>query len=398
MVQLAFYTYRGQNAHGSGHAKWPVAYRKLFRVLSCINKPRVAAANRNLYRAYEIRAWKHKGTRVGINRHAHGQLDDYSHHTEVLVRIAQREFQPGADPSELDDQGIPLIDDAWSYKSLGINPADRMFATFAAKTRGDRLVGIRISTPCTACEHAGNELRYQWQTVIPANRWWWPISDSVARDKGILDKASVYRRQHDNMRNLILSHLGRNDFTQIPCQQHVGHAPPHAYTVKFKIGAECILPNLLELDNLDSHHSHTGTADPASTFAIGHELVEHVNLTPHIKYRMIAMTFFNGVHYVASILLHDDWYRYDDVGHKQRKDRPRTKEHLVPCSDFVDAATPPQGYSHRTYVFSFDGVGDADMNRDGRATVPWNMFQEPQFENLDTLAATDDEDGTSPVI
>ena len=386
MVQLAFYTYRRENSAGSMMFMWPEAHRKLFRVLSCITKPEVAQANRDLYRAYEERASKHKAARMGINnRHRHGQHDDYAIHTSILVRVGQRELKPG--PASGEDAGKEY---GWDLSGL---PAK----TFAVKTQMDRLVGVYASTPCTDCAHAGNEERYFWHASIPATRRWWPMSDRDANAQGLLDLSAVYRRQHATMRDVLLSHVGRNDWTQIPCQMHDGHAPPHAYTVKFKNGQRAHFPNLLELDNLDIH-SQAGSADPTCTFSLGNDLFEHVTLFRGCKYRMIAMTFYNGAHYMASVLLHDHWYRYDDTGHKRERNLPRTEGHLLLCpGGFQEAATPLHGYSHRTYVFSLEGEEHYPPAPEHR--VDWTAFEDAQFENLDTLAATDDEaPPTSPII
>jgi hypothetical protein len=61
----------------------------------------------------------------------------------------------------------------------------------------------------------------------------------------------------------------------------------------------------------------------------------------------------------------------------------------VECEDFKEAATPPCEFHHRSYVFSLDveEVKHIDM-----ATWEMGDFEKPMFENIDMLAASDDEE------
>jgi hypothetical protein len=59
VVQLAFYTYSQYNSPGPS-ANWPDAYRKVFRVLSCVGEFTLVGPNRDLYLEYELHQQKRK--------------------------------------------------------------------------------------------------------------------------------------------------------------------------------------------------------------------------------------------------------------------------------------------------------------------------------------------------
>jgi hypothetical protein len=192
------------------------------------------------------------------------------------------------------------------------------------------------------------------------------------------------------MRDVILSHLHRNDLTQVNCVRHgprfqEGSAlRPDAYTIKLKQGSRSVLPRLLELDNGDAGFNF---ADAAAVFTLDNGLIERVILNDTTEYRLIAMTYYDQQHYVASVLLAGEWYMYNDLGHKSPlDDGPRSEAHLLKC-DFQTAATPPTGFYPRSYVLARTrGIQGAQTNLD------WTPFDPPMFGNLAMLAASDTED------
>jgi hypothetical protein len=364
VVQLAFYTYAPANAPGTS-VHWPEAYRRMFRVMSCISSVRLASANRDLYLRHEQRM-----ARMAVHNRDWGETEDYQRHTELLVRLAGREAP-------------------WA----------------TSRTRADRLVGVRTFMPCTVCPDEDTHAKTVYQSNIPAGRLWWPKSDENRQIRHpetgrVIDwedeKASA--KKHKSMAAAILSHLHRDDFSQVYCHRHRDDLS--AYTIRIKTGMEARLPRMLELDNGDMGVASASVPGasmyipaPGTTFSLANGLVEHVHLTPGptgIHYRLIAMTYYDEHHYTASVFLNDKWYRYDNAGFHTGPDQPKTSQHLLPCASFQEAATPARGFHHRSYVFS--RVGGTDVTQTIQQLtedVDWNVYSDPMYGSLAMLAGSE---------
>jgi hypothetical protein len=274
VVQLAFYTYNEWNAAGTA-TDWPDAYRKLFRVLSTVGDEKTASVNRDFYLCYERQAAKNNT--VSGQRRRWGDQEDYARHTSLLVRYAQRE---------------------------GTRQCKR--------TRADRLVGVIQTTPCSMCEEPARQ-HAVWYAVIPATRFWYPMRDMDAFKRGLLDAQKAYHNTHETLRDAILTHIHRDDYTQVSCQRHAGHPESvraKAYTVKLKKGKQARLPRMIELDNGDMGVSYCVAG---SIFTLANGLTERIDLGEGVSYRMVALTYYSGQHYGASVLLAGTWYMYNDL-------------------------------------------------------------------------------------
>jgi hypothetical protein len=222
----------------------------------------------------------------------------------------------------------------------------------------------------------------------------------MALDRELLDKQLTYVRYNETMTEAILSHLHRNDFTQWPCNKHSGNLA--AYTIAYKDGARARLPRMLEMENGDaacpSEYALTA-ADPNAVFSLGKGLQETVELGPGLEYRLVGLTFYTPAHYTASVFLRGEWYRYDDLGFATKKttapktraatstNTVTTRAHLIPTT-FRDAVTPPEGFHHRSYVFTLIGELPAGVRVQG---IDWTLYADPQYSNMGMLAASDDE-------
>jgi hypothetical protein len=277
-----------------------------------------------------------------------GQTDDYANHTAHLVRCALQE-------------GPPHVDNV----------------------RTDRIVGICVTKPCSVCAPELTQQSMFWQTAIPATRLWFPISDMEAARLQVLQGAKAYGRVHGSMAEAVLSRLHRPDFTQVPCSNHPQRKD--AFAVTIKDGPNARLPRMLELDNGSAGVMPESGA--AAMFALRNGLIESFSVG-ELKYDLIAMTFYNGNHYTASVFLNGSWWKYNDMGHQPSKPGPRTEAQLIPCPDFKTAATPAKNFHHRGYIFSLVGEHPGE-----RATehTDWKDFEDPQFNSLDILAGSDDE-------
>jgi hypothetical protein len=354
VVQLAFYTFSTRNAGGTAAytgATWPVAYRRMFRVLSCIPDPLIANSNRDLYLKYE------QALHASTTTRAWGQTNDYSRHTATLVQFAQREGKGEC-----------------------------------TKTRSDRLIGTHVHSPCSVCPAAETPARTMWHPNIPGNRWWWPISDqdaAIRDDDGRVcghKDVGAYAKSHGSMTDAVLSHLHRDDLTHVPCQNHTTDRPD-AYTTKVKDGAQAHLPRMLELDNGDMGINYPAVG---SIFTLENNLEEYIDIGHGLAYRLIALTYYNRNHYVASVLLQGTWYKYNDMGHAPTTpNTPRTSNHLIACT-FREAATPPDGFHHRSYVFSLTDVDHPGVR--ALQQVAWEKYAAPVYSNLAMLVGSDNED------
>jgi hypothetical protein len=246
-----------------------------------------------------------------------------------------------------------------------------------------------VTTPCSECSLEEDAVPAMvWYAQIPASRFWYPMSDNDALSRCLLDRQKAYKREHTTMKEAILSHIHRNDFTQVNCGNHGGDTEEvrmAAYTIKLKVGSKAQLPRMLELDNGDMGISY---CVKGSMFTLDTGLTQTVDLGGGVRYQLIALTYYNANHYVASVLLNGEWYRYNDLGHKTRSTNyPRTAAHLLQC-DYASAATPPPGFHHRSYVFSLD-VEDLTVTQ--MESLDFTGCEDPMYVTLDMLAASDDE-------
>jgi hypothetical protein len=125
-----------------------------------------------------------------------------------------------------------------------------------------------------------------------------------------------------------------------------------------------------------------------SMFTIETGLTQTIDLGKGVCYQLIALTYYDEAHYVASVLLNGEWYMYNDLGHNQRgPEFPRTAAHLLQC-EFEWAATPPVGYYHRSYVFSLDVE---KLTREHLESLDFRLYEDPMYASLDMLAASDEE-------
>jgi hypothetical protein len=352
-VQLAFYTFDEASCPGPPRS-WPDAHRRMFRVLSCITDTKIADANRDLYLKYEKQATQKRG---------HAQTDDYSRHTTIMARFAQREGKP-------------------AY----------------TKTRADRLIGVYVTTPCTVCPAETTKPRLMWQESIPGGRLWWPTCDqdlAIRDDTGYVighADTTATANKHKTMEEAVLSHLHRNDFSQVNCGLHgarSGASRPDAYTVKIKVGANARLPRFLEIDNGDMGISYPA---PGTSFSAGNGLSQFLDMGDGLRYRLIALTYYNISHYVASVLLNGTWYRYNDMGHPTGPNTPRTAAHLQQCR-YEEACIPPPSFHHRSYVFALQGsVHNSTTQHEALKAIDWKPYFDPMFGNLSMLAGSDADD------
>ena len=224
------------------------------------------------------------------------------------------------------------------------------------------------------------------------------MSDSQALERCLLDTQSAYACKHATMRDAVLSHLHRDDLTTTGCRNHQV-LTPNAYAIARKDGTQGSLPRMLEIDNGDaacpSEYAFSD-ADPDETFCVRRGVDEVLDLGGGLRYHLVALTYYNTHHYVASVRLQGQWYRYDDLGFASvhatatttRATQHRTtKTHLI-ATTFTDAATPPKGFHHRSYVYSLDGPhpGPAAMH-----AIDWSAFTAPQYNNIGILGWSDDE-------
>jgi hypothetical protein len=353
VVQLAFYTFSPFNCPGEPHT-WPDAYRKLFRVLSCVGDTKLAPANRDLYLRYEQRVTGPKAPARASRGRRWGEVDDYSKHTSVMVRYALREDKPNA----------------------------------TKIVRADRLTGVVVDTPCSECNATPRHTL--WYVRIPASRFWYPMSDLTHQQLPELEKMKTHHNTHQTMRDVLLTHIHRNDFTQLSCNQHAHESQEIrniAYTIKMKHGTLTRLPRMIELDNGDAGVSYIVKN---SIFTYQHGLTPTITISDEIVYQLIALTYYNTSHYVTSVLLHNKWYMYNDMGHRMysnKKSIQRTATSFIEC-DFEEAATPPKGFSHRTYVYSLVGESPTQAQMD---QVDFTEYEDPLFHAMDMLAASDDD-------
>jgi hypothetical protein len=253
-----------------------------------------------------------------------------------------------------------------------------------------RLLGVQVTTPCSECYLDKDAVPVMvWHAQIPASRFWYPMSNNDARNRSLLDMQKAYRREHMTIKDAILSHILRNDFTQVNCQNH-HHGDTEenrmaAFTIKLKVGSKAQLPRMIELDNGDMGVNY---CVKGSMFTIDTGLTQIIDLGNGVRYQLIALTYYDANHYVASVVLNGERYKYNDLGHKTRgSNHPRTTAHSLKC-EYDSAATPPAGFHHRSYVFSLDVE---NLTPTQMESLDFTECEDPMYVTLDMLAASDDE-------